>query len=135
MHNMTEAPQATMPTPNAEPELVTRIDRVLIARWDVGVPDAEGFQKKAQLHVGYYKGHGYRAVLTTTEVKDEGVIVSEKFSFRDPKVLIYTQSATRFGSKKLSEAYTAALAALRTCFDSGAPEVVSIFNTAAATGQ
>lgn len=79
---MTETSQATV-NPHMPPEGVEG-NRAFSARWDIGTPDSEGFQKKVTLRVDYHKGHGYRAVLSTIEVQQRGVIVSEKFSFRDP---------------------------------------------------
>ena len=125
---MTEARQDTV-TPHADPELAMLRDRCVKAAWALGVRDAEGWQTIAQLYVSYTKGRGYEAVLTTDQAKQDGSVTIEKFSFGVAAVRIYTQPATRFNRKKLDEAYAGALAELRHRYDTGVPEVVSIFRT------
>jgi hypothetical protein len=95
--------------PFSEPDVITRGDRQISARWNLGTPTVDGWQLQAILSVQHVKGHGYRAALNTTRFRASSGVPEDDV---DPlrSVVIYDDcTAARLSRGGLDAAFAAAL--------------------------
>jgi hypothetical protein len=93
----------------SEPDVITRGDREISARWNLGTATVDGWQSLAILTVRYVKGHGYRAMLNTTRFRSIAGLQEDDVDLLRSVVIRYERISVRFSRGGLDAAYTAAL--------------------------
>jgi len=126
---------ATVPagTPHDPPSIRTS-DRTITARWNLGAPTAEHWQRQASLRVIHDGPHGFVATLSSVDEFDHGDFHHERPCGAVP-IAIHYQLALRYSQKGLRDTFHAALREVRAAFDNGEPDIVDHFSRPAVGDQ
>jgi hypothetical protein len=115
-----------MASPHGEPEVRTSY-RCINARWNIGEPVAAGTQWQASLTLRHSAERGFHAVLQTVLEQRTAESITENWSYSNPATVFYQLAVPRFSALRQREAYTAALAVLRSYFDAGDAVVTGFY--------
>ncbi|WP_280383183.1 hypothetical protein [Nocardia wallacei] len=115
-----------LPGPLAEPTHRNADHLSMTASWPVGTPDEDGWQRTARLVCRRYPGKGYRAWLTTVDLRGN----EESFTSDTPIIDIPIDQKQRplFERSQLEQHTHDALATLRQRFEAGDTHITALFN-------
>lgn len=125
----THAPETF--TPAAKP-MTERGERTIIAAWNVGHADEDGWQPQAWLEISHWKkARCYDAVLHVARVKTEDGVPCQKFNasaMANEEEILKRDAASRFNRYTFAAVHEDALAQLRKRFEAGDEAVTSFFD-------